>query len=159
MLRAMKRLKAAILCGAKPENAARSFRDHAREPAPTDVFELEIYLAVSCHSDSPQAAEWPHTVVSRRARHEISGVSPGLEIASANSKPRIAAVGCIVDSCRPPAKIAIRACKQYCPCSGFPTFNYKRRRQNFSGSNRLGGYSTILVGDGFPVHCAFPAET
>src|SRR5258708_26571565 len=91
-----------------------------REPGPDDVA-IDILFCGVCHSDLHQARnEWHNTVYPVVPGHEIVGrVS---KVGSAVTKFRqgdLAAVGCLVDSCRT-CPNCMRGLEQY--CDKFTTF-------------------------------------
>src|SRR2546422_11070209 len=77
------------------------FHIDRRDPGPRDV-QIDILFCGVCHSDLHTArSEWPGTVYPCVPGHEIVGrvTSVGPEVA--HFKPGdLAAVGCLVDSCR-----------------------------------------------------------
>src|ERR1700757_5063416 len=118
-----------------------------REPRPQDV-QLEILFCGVCHSDLHQVRnEWKEvmpTVYPVVPGHEIVGRVT--KVGSAVTKFKagdIAAVGCMVDSCR-----HCSACKageeQY--CENFMTLTYNGEDKILGGVT-YGGYSTGIVVD------------
>jgi len=118
-----------------------------REPGPLDV-EIEILYCGVCHSDlhtvrndwnSVMPTNYPcvpgHEIVGRvkRAGNRVSKFKPG----------DIAAVGCMVDSCRtcPSCQAGL---EQY--CQSFPTLTYNSPDKHLGG-HTFGGYSTNIVVD------------
>jgi uncharacterized zinc-type alcohol dehydrogenase-like protein len=118
-----------------------------REPGPRDL-QLEVLYCGVCHSDLHQVRnEWEgamptvypcvpgHEIVGRvtRAGGEVKGFKDG----------DLAAVGCLVDSCR-----TCPACQdgeeQF--CEGPPTFTYNAPDEHLGGIT-YGGYSSSLVVD------------
>ncbi|MFO0810767.1 MAG: NAD(P)-dependent alcohol dehydrogenase [Gemmataceae bacterium] len=118
-----------------------------REPLPTDVA-LEILYCGVCHSDLHQARnEWREfapTVYPCVPGHEIVGrvtkVGAGVTKFKVGD---LAAVGCMVDSCRTCASCK-RGLEQY--CESFPTFTYNSTDKH-SGGVTYGGYSDAIVVD------------
>ncbi len=115
-----------------------------RDPLPTDVAIDILYCGV-CHSDLHQVrGEWHNTIYPCVPGHEIVGrVS---KVGSSVTKFQVgdlAAVGCMVDSCR-----TCPSCKngreQY--CQSFPTFTYNGMDQH-SGKQTFGGYADHIVVD------------
>ena len=115
-----------------------------RDPGASEV-ELEILFCGVCHSDLHQARnEWHNTVYPSVPGHEIVGrvtrVGSGVTKFQAGE---MAAVGCMVDSCR-----ECSSCKagleQY--CDFFPTFTYNGV-DKVSGGQTFGGYSEKIVVD------------
>ncbi len=122
-----------------------------REVGLGDV-QIDIQYCGVCHSDLHTArGEWPGVVFPVVPGHEIVGrvakVGPGVK----GFKPGdLAAVGCMVDSCR-----GCRTCKQgleqYCEKS--PTFTYNSPDAKLAGKMTFGGYSkSIVVDEHFALH-------
>ncbi len=115
-----------------------------REPLPSDVV-IDILFCGVCHSDLHQVRnEWHNTIYPCVPGHEIVGRV--VNVGSAVRKFRegdMAAVGCMVDSCRscPSCK---RGLEQY--CLNFPTFTYNGQDKH-SGGVTYGGYSERIVVD------------
>src|SRR5215470_19745872 len=118
-----------------------------RAPRPQDV-QLEILFCGVCHSDLHQVLnEWKEvmpTVYPCVPGHEIVGCVT--KVGSAVKKFRegdIAAVGCMVDSCR-----ICASCKageeQYCENGMTLTYN---AQDKFLGGVTYGGYSDSIVVD------------
>ena len=118
-----------------------------RATSATDV-QIEILYCGVCHSDLHQARdEW----------HDFAPTNypcvPGHEIVGRVSKVGtqvtkfkigdLAAVGCMVDSCRT-CPNCTQGLEQY--CKDFPTFTYNSKDVH-SGSHTLGGYSEQIVVD------------
>jgi uncharacterized zinc-type alcohol dehydrogenase-like protein len=115
-----------------------------REPTASDV-EIEILYCGVCHSDLHTARnEWPGTMYPCVPGHEIVGriTRVGSEVAKFQVGD-LAAVGCLVDSCRTCAHCQA-GLEQY--CLAFPTFTYNGR-DKFLGGPTFGGYSTNIVVD------------
>ncbi|QOV91971.1 NAD(P)-dependent alcohol dehydrogenase [Humisphaera borealis] len=115
-----------------------------RDPLPTDVAMDILYCGV-CHSDLHQARnEWQGTTFPCVPGHEIVG-----RVTKVGSKVRkfkegdLAAVGCMVDSCRS-CENCKRGLEQYC-LNGC-TFTYNSP-DKISGGMTFGGYSTGVVVD------------
>src|SRR5271170_911325 len=115
-----------------------------REPGALDV-EIDMLFCGVCHSDLHQARnEWHNTVYPCVPGHEIVGrvkrTGPRVTKFKAGD---LAAVGCMVDSCR-----ACSSCQagseQY--CLNFPTFTYNSPDKHLGGRT-FGGYSTQVVVD------------
>src|SRR5262249_21114079 len=138
---------------------ARSFAAHSatsplgahsiarREPLPSDV-QLEILFCGVCHSDLHQARnEWKEvmpTVYPCVPRHEIVGRVT--KVGSAVKKFRagdIAAVGCLVDSCRVCASCQAGE-EQYCENMMTLTYNGEDK---ILGGVTYGGYTDSIVVD------------
>ena len=85
-----------------------------REPLPGDVFIDILYCGV-CHSDLHQVRdEWHNTIYPVVPGHEIVGrvVKTGRDV-KRFKEGDLAAVGCMVDSCRVCAS-CLRGLEQYC---------------------------------------------
>ncbi len=118
-----------------------------RDPLATDVA-IEILYCGVCHSDLHQARnEWSEFVPTAYPcvpGHEIVGRVTKVGTAVTKFKAGdLAAVGCMVDSCRKCASCA-RGLEQY--CETFPTFTYNGQDKH-SGGHTLGGYSDSIVVD------------
>lgn len=116
-----------------------------RDPLPTDVA-IEILYCGVCHSDLHQARnEWHNTVYPCVPGHEIVG-----RVVMAGSKVRkfkegdLAAVGCMVDSCR-----TCDNCRQGLEpyCEQTPTFTYNSPDKRAGAGVTYGGYSERIVVD------------
>jgi len=130
--------------------ALAPFAIHRREPAPTDV-EMEILFCGVCHSDLHQARnEWHNTVYPCVPGHEIVGrVTRVGNHVKKFKVGDLAAVGCMVDSCRTCANCQA-GLEQF--CLSFPTFTYNGN-DKFLGGPTFGGYSTsIVVDEAFTLH-------
>lgn len=127
-----------------PTDSLKPFSIQRREPTPTDV-QIEILYCGVCHSDLHQARnEWGNTIYPCVPGHEIVGKVT--KVGSAVTKFKegdIAAVGCMVDSCR-----ECSSCKdgyeQF--CDSFPTFTYNGADKH-TGGHTFGGYSDSIVVD------------
>jgi uncharacterized zinc-type alcohol dehydrogenase-like protein len=118
-----------------------------RDPGPRDV-RIEIHYCGVCHSDLHQVRnEWSNalpTVYPCVPGHEIVGrvVKTGREVTKFREGD-LAAVGCMVDSCR-----ACPNCRegleQY--CDNVPTFTYNLPDRHLGGVT-YGGYSKGIVVD------------
>ncbi len=115
-----------------------------RDPRPNDVV-IDILFCGVCHSDLHQARnEWHNTVFPCVPGHEIVG-----RVTKVGSKVKkfkegdLAAVGCMVDSCRTCANCQ-RGLEQY--CEKFPTFTYNGEDKHLGGMT-YGGYSDSIVVD------------
>jgi uncharacterized zinc-type alcohol dehydrogenase-like protein len=123
------------------------FSLNRRDPLPTDVA-IEILYCGVCHSDLHQVRnEWKDaapTVYPCVPGHEIVG-----RVTKVGSKVTkfmigdLAAVGCMVDSCRSCANCR-RGLEQY--CEKFPTLTYNAPDKH-SGGVTYGGYSEGIVVD------------
>ncbi len=115
-----------------------------REPLPTDV-EIDILFCGVCHSDLHFARnEWGMTAFPVVPGHEILGrvtrVGPKVRKFKAGD---IAAVGCLVDSCRTCSSCA-KGLEQFCQTGA--TFSYGWPDKH-SGGMTFGGYSDKIVCD------------
>jgi alcohol dehydrogenase (NADP+) len=124
-----------------------------RSPQPHDV-QIEILYCGVCHSDLHQVRnEWKDalpTVYPLVPGHEIIGrvVAVGSEVKK--FKPgEMAAVGCLVDSCRTCANCRA-GYEQYCQTGFTLTYNSEDK---FLGGVTYGGYSeAIVVDEAFVLH-------
>ncbi len=118
-----------------------------REPLAADVA-IEILYCGVCHSDLHQARnEWHNTIYPSVPGHEIVGRVTAVGSNVTKFRPGdLAAVGCMVDSCRACASCR-RGLEQY--CEQLPTFTYNSPDKH-SGGVTFGGYSdTIVVDESF----------
>ncbi|OQP49048.1 hydroxyacid dehydrogenase [Niastella yeongjuensis] len=118
-----------------------------RTPTPHDV-EIEILYCGVCHSDLHTARnEWHGTIYPCVPGHEIVGrvVSVGSHVTK--FKPGdMAAVGCLVDSCRE-CEYCKEGLEQYCEPGHTQTYNAPDKHL---GKQTFGGYSeSIVVTEGF----------
>jgi uncharacterized zinc-type alcohol dehydrogenase-like protein len=115
-----------------------------RDPLPHDVVIDILYCGV-CHSDLHQVRnEWHNTVFPCVPGHEIVGrvVKTGRDVKRFREGD-LAAVGCMVDSCRTCASCR-RGLEQYCEAGA--TFTYNSADKHLGGMT-YGGYSTNIVVD------------
>ncbi|MES2706210.1 MAG: NAD(P)-dependent alcohol dehydrogenase [Verrucomicrobiota bacterium] len=125
-------------------SAVAPFAIQRREAGAHDVAIDILYCGV-CHSDLHQVRnEWQNTLYPCVPGHEITGRVT--KVGSAVTKFKVgdlAAVGCMVDSCREcePCKAGL---EQY--CTSFPTFTYNGQ-DKISGGVTYGGYSDAIVVD------------
>jgi alcohol dehydrogenase (NADP+) len=115
-----------------------------RDPGPHDV-QIEILFCGVCHSDLHTVrSEWEGTVYPMVPGHEIVGrVSRvGAEV-SKFKEGDLAAVGCIVDSCRHCASCA-EGLEQYCENGMTGTYGGVEKE---TGQPTRGGYSERIVVD------------
>lgn len=115
-----------------------------RDPLPKDIV-IDILHCGVCHSDIHQVRdEWHNTIYPCVPGHEIVGrvVAVGGEVTKF-SVGDMAAVGCMVDSCRtcPSCQAGL---EQY--CDHVPTFTYNGEDKHLGGST-FGGYSEKVVVD------------
>lgn len=113
-----------------------------RTPKPHDV-EIEILYCGVCHSDLHTARnEWHGTIYPCVPGHEIVGkvVSVG-EHVSKFKVGDLAAVGCMVDSCRE-CQYCEEGLEQYCAEGNIGTYNSPDK---YLGTQTYGGYSESIV--------------
>jgi uncharacterized zinc-type alcohol dehydrogenase-like protein len=127
-----------------PTTPLEPFEFERRTPGPRDV-QLEILYCGVCHSDLHQVRnEWQGTVFPIVPGHEIVGrvVRTGDQV-SKFKVGDLAAVGCMVDSCRtcPNCRAGL---EQYCDNELTLTYNSPDRK---SGGSTYGGYSDRIVVD------------
>jgi uncharacterized zinc-type alcohol dehydrogenase-like protein len=124
----------------------RPFRFERREPGPRDV-QIDILYCGVCHSDLHMAKnEWRGTVYPLVPGHEIIGRVSAVGAAVKGFAPgALAAVGCMVDSCR-----TCRSCRagleQYCDRSE-TTYSYNSKDRRGTAAVTYGGYSSRIVVD------------
>jgi uncharacterized zinc-type alcohol dehydrogenase-like protein len=123
------------------------FTFHRRSPHPADV-QLEILYCGVCHSDLHQVRDEWHSVMPTVypvvPGHEIVGRV--VKVGSAVKKFKegdLAAVGCMVDSCRHCSN-CLAGDEQY--CENFMTLTYNAE-DKFLGGVTYGGYSDSIVVD------------
>lgn len=115
-----------------------------RKPTAHDV-EIEILYCGVCHSDLHTARnEWHGTVYPCVPGHEIVGrvVSVGAHVKKFSTGD-LAAVGCLVDSCRS-CDYCREGLEQYCSNGSTLTYNSPDK---FLGGHTFGGYSESIVVD------------
>ena len=115
-----------------------------REFGPTDVA-LDILFCGVCHSDLHTArSEWPGTMYPCVPGHEIVGRVTGVggEVTKYKTGD-LAAVGCMVDSCRTCTSCQA-GLEQYCLNMFTLTYNGADKAL---GGHTFGGYSTAIVVD------------
>lgn len=117
-----------------------------RDLGPKDIL-IEILFCGVCHSDLHTAkSEWPGTEYPCVPGHEIAGkVSKVGKDVKKFKEGDLAAVGCLVDSCRscPSCREGL---EQYCE-SDQKSFTYNSPDPHFPGKMTYGGYSTHIVVD------------
>lgn len=115
-----------------------------REPTPHDV-QIDILYCGVCHSDLHTVrGEWGGTVYPAVPGHEIVGrVTKVGDHVKKFKMGDIAAVGCLVDSCRECANCK-EGLEQYCLNGSTGTYNSKDKH---SGGVTYGGYSKQIVVD------------
>jgi uncharacterized zinc-type alcohol dehydrogenase-like protein len=115
-----------------------------RDPGPHDIL-IDIHFCGICHSDIHQARnEWGGSLYPMVPGHEIVGKVSRIGAAVTKFKlGDLAAVGCMVDSCR-----ECNSCRageeQYCDRSA-TVFTYNSKDK--SGNLTFGGYGTHIVLD------------
>ena len=115
-----------------------------RKPTPHDV-EIEILYCGVCHSDLHTARnEWHGTIYPCVPGHEIVGkiISVGNHVKKFKVGD-LAAVGCMVDSCRE-CDYCKEGLEQYCEVGSTLTYNSPDK---FLGGHTFGGYSESVVVD------------
>jgi len=121
-----------------------SFNFERREPTPRDV-QMEILFCGVCHTDLHIARnEWKDTVYPVVPGHEIVGrvTKVGGQVKKFKVGD-LAAVGCMVDSCRTCASCK-EGLEQYCETGFTLTYNSPDKH---TGKVTYGGYSTLIVVD------------
>lgn len=123
------------------------FSIERREPMATDVVIDILYCGV-CHSDLHMARnEWDNTTYPIVPGHEIIGrvTKVGRDV-TRFKEGDVAAVGCLVDSCRSCSSCQ-RGLEQFCLNGALFTYNGE---DSDSGTMTYGGYSeTIVVDEAF----------
>jgi alcohol dehydrogenase (NADP+) len=120
------------------------FTINRRTPGPTDVA-IDILFCGVCHSDLHFARnEWGSTQYPCVPGHEILGrvVAVGNSVKKFKAGD-LAAVGCLVDSCRTCASCS-KGLEQF--CLNAPTFTYNAPDKHLGGLT-YGGYSEAIVVD------------
>ena len=125
-------------------SALAPFAIERREPLPSDVAIDILYCGV-CHSDLHQVRnEWHNSIYPVVPGHEIVGRV--VKVGSGVTKFKVgdlAAVGCLVDSCRTCSSCQ-RGLEQY--CLKFPVFTYNGSDVHLGGQT-FGGYSESITVD------------
>ncbi|MEI6946477.1 NAD(P)-dependent alcohol dehydrogenase [Paraflavisolibacter sp. H34] len=124
--------------------ALQALNIQRRTPTPHDV-EIEILYCGVCHSDLHTARnEWHFTTYPCVPGHEIVGriVRVGSHV-SKFKEGDLAAVGCLVDSCRD-CQYCKEGLEQYCEQGNVQTYNSPDK---FLGTATYGGYSESIVVD------------
>jgi uncharacterized zinc-type alcohol dehydrogenase-like protein len=106
---------------------------------------IDILYCGVCHSDLHQVRnEWHNSIYPVVPGHEIVGrvVKVGRDVTKFKEGD-LAAVGCMVDSCRT-CPSCLRGLEQY--CENFPTFTYNSPDKHLGGVT-FGGYSESVVVD------------
>lgn len=117
---------------------------HRRQPTPHDV-EIDILFCGVCHSDLHTARdEWHFTTYPVVPGHEIVGrVTRVGEHVTKFKVGDIAAVGCMVDSCRE-CQYCKEGLEQFCEEGNIQTYNSPDKHL---GTQTYGGYSESVVVD------------
>jgi len=117
-----------------------------RDPGPRDIV-IDIQYCGVCHSDLHAArGEWPGIPFPITPGHEIVGKVT--KVGSDVKKLKVgdlAAVGCMVDSCKSCAACE-EGLEQYCDKNG-TVFTYMSQNPDFPGQGTHGGYSKQIVVD------------
>lgn len=130
-----------------PESAVSNIAIPRRDPLAEDV-EIDILYCGVCHSDIHQARnEWKNTMYPCVPGHEIVGRVQRVGAAvTAFKAGDIAAVGCLVDSCRECAGCR-EGLENYCTGGGGGpgmVFTYNGMDRHLGG-HTYGGYSTSIT--------------
>src|SRR4051812_2175622 len=127
-----------------PASPLGPFNFERREPGPLDV-QIDILYCGVCHSDLHTAkGEWSRTVYPCVPGHEIVGrVSKVGADVTAWKVGALAAVGCMVDSCRTCVSCSA-GLEQYCDRSE-AVFTYNSKDKLGPGPVTYGGYSSQIV--------------
>jgi alcohol dehydrogenase (NADP+) len=126
------------------------FSFERRDLRPNDV-RIDILYCGVCHSDLHTVrGEWDGTLYPCVPGHEIVGRVSAVGPEVTGFRPGdLAAVGCLVDSCRT-CDACADGLEQYCETGLTGTYNSPDR---VSGENTLGGYSNaIVVREEFVLH-------
>ena len=121
------------------------FSFERRDPGPTDI-QIDILFCGVCHSDLHTVrSEWGGTTYPCVPGHEIVGrvVKAGREVKKFREGD-LAAVGCMVDSCRTCDNCRADL-EQFCDNPG-PVFTYNSKDKH-TGGITYGGYSKSIVVD------------
>jgi alcohol dehydrogenase (NADP+) len=138
--------KAAAYAGFDPSSPLAPFSLDRRAPGPSDV-QIEILYCGVCHSDLHTVkGEWKGTVYPCVPGHEIVGriSAVGREV-KGFAVGGLAAVGCMVDSCRT-CDSCVAGFEQYCD-QGATVFTYNSKDAHGAGPVTYGGYSSRIVVD------------
>jgi uncharacterized zinc-type alcohol dehydrogenase-like protein len=140
----MNTTKAKAYAAQSATSSLAPFGINRREPGPKDV-EMEILYCGVCHSDLHTARnEWHNTIYPCVPGHEIVGRVKRVGNGVTKFKPDdLAAVGCMVDSCR--TCVNCQAGQEQF-CTAFPILTYNGP-DKFLGGQTFGGYSTGIVVD------------
>jgi uncharacterized zinc-type alcohol dehydrogenase-like protein len=130
-----------------------------REPEPHDV-QIEILFCGVCHSDLHTArSEWPGTAYPCVPGHEIAGRVAAVGSGVTRFKVGdLAAVGCMVDSCRT-CDSCRAGLEQYCDRNA-TVLTYNSPDSHRPGDHTYGGYSShIVVDEAFCLRLAKTLDT
>ncbi|HEX4664181.1 MAG TPA: NAD(P)-dependent alcohol dehydrogenase [Terriglobales bacterium] len=123
------------------------FKIKRRDPGPHDI-QIDILFCGVCHSDLHTVRnEWTNSVYPVVPGHEIIGrvTKAGAQVRNFKEGD-LAAVGCMVDSCRK-CESCREGLEQYCEVGFTGTYNAEDKHL---GGMTFGGYSkTIVVNDAF----------
>ncbi|MFL6439537.1 MAG: NAD(P)-dependent alcohol dehydrogenase [Terriglobales bacterium] len=123
------------------------FKISRRDPGPHDI-QIDILFCGVCHSDLHTVRnEWTNSVYPVVPGHEIIGrvTKAGAQVRNVKEGD-LAAVGCMVDSCRK-CESCRQGLEQFCEVGFTGTYNAEDRHL---GGMTFGGYSkTIVVNDAF----------
>jgi uncharacterized zinc-type alcohol dehydrogenase-like protein len=136
--------KTAAYGATSPQSPLAPFSFTRREPLPQDV-QLEILYCGVCHSDLHTVRnEWQNSTYPVVPGHEIVGRVTAVGSEVKRFKPGdLAAVGCMVDSCRTCANCKA-GLEQYCDVGFTGTYNSPDK---YLGGMTYGGYSKSIVVD------------
>lgn len=123
------------------------FNIERRTPGPSDVA-IDIAYCGVCHSDLHMArGQWPFAIFPVVPGHEIVGrvAKVGAKVTKFKAGD-LAAVGCLVDSCRtcPDCKGGL---EQYCSGPGGGVWTYNGADKHGTAPTTYGGYSKSIVVD------------
>lgn len=137
---------AAAFAAHAPDKPLEAWTLERRDPGPTDVA-FEILFCGVCHSDLHMArAEWPGVNFPIVPGHEIVGRVTAVGSDVTNFKPGdLAAVGCMVDSCRTCQHCA-HGLEQFCEQGAIFTYNSPDKHAP-KGTMTYGGYSKHITVD------------
>jgi len=127
-----------------PISPLAPFSFQRRDPRSQDI-QIEILYCGVCHTDIHQARnEWHNTIYPCVPGHEIVGrvVKTGSEVKKFKIGD-IAAVGCLMNSCRVCSSCQ-KGCEQYCENGAVFTYNSEDQQ---TGMVTFGGYSESIVVD------------
>jgi uncharacterized zinc-type alcohol dehydrogenase-like protein len=125
-----------------PKSPLAPFKFERRAPGPHDVHFEILYCGV-CHSDIHQVRdEWSGSIYPMIPGHEIVGkvIAVGAQVKKFK-KGSLAAVGCLVDSCRD-CDNCKQGLEQYCKNGAVATYNSYEKDGT---TPTYGGYSNTIV--------------